>query len=241
MSHKLTISAKGLGELALPDFCPRCFWIKLKVGNKLPFQIFPGVFSSIDSYSKHLVISWFERHKGPPIWLEGLGYITDYTKSPHYSKFYIMDKATDITLRGSPDIIFNKKDGSYIIADFKTAKYTQKQDELLPMYETQLNAYALIGSQQGISPVSSLALIYTEPVTDETATARDDHHHETGFIMGFSAHIEQVALNPGSVQALLTKTREIYELATIPPYTDGCKNCQCLEGLLEIVRESSDD
>ena len=58
--------------------------------------------------------------------------------------------------------------------------------------------------------------------------------------MGFSAHIEQVVLNPGRVQALLAKTREISELDAIPRSTDGCKNCQCLEGLLEIVRESSD-
>jgi len=26
---KLRISAKALGELALPDFCPRCFRLKL--------------------------------------------------------------------------------------------------------------------------------------------------------------------------------------------------------------------
>jgi hypothetical protein len=42
----LRISAKNLGELALADFCPRCFWFKLKVENHLPFQVFPGIFSS---------------------------------------------------------------------------------------------------------------------------------------------------------------------------------------------------
>jgi len=26
---QLRISAKTLGELALPEFCPRCFWLKL--------------------------------------------------------------------------------------------------------------------------------------------------------------------------------------------------------------------
>jgi len=26
----LRISAKTLGELALPGFCPRCFWLKLR-------------------------------------------------------------------------------------------------------------------------------------------------------------------------------------------------------------------
>jgi len=45
---KLRISAKNLGELALSDFCPRCFWLKLHA-KRLPFQIFPGIFSSIDA------------------------------------------------------------------------------------------------------------------------------------------------------------------------------------------------
>jgi hypothetical protein len=54
--------------------------------------------------------------------------------------------------------------------------------------------------------------------------------------MGFSVHIQQVTLNPDSVQALLAKTRDIYELDEIPHHTEGCKNCKCLEGLLEIVK-----
>ena len=55
MAEILRISAKNLGELALPDFCPRCFWLKLKAHNRLPFQIFPGIFSSSDAYTKRVV------------------------------------------------------------------------------------------------------------------------------------------------------------------------------------------
>lgn len=53
--EQIKISAKNLGAVAMPDFCPRCFWIKLKTANKLPWQIFPGIFSSIDAYTKHCV------------------------------------------------------------------------------------------------------------------------------------------------------------------------------------------
>jgi len=58
MSEPLRISAKNIGALALPDFCPRCFWLKLKARNRLPFQIFPGIFSSIDAYTKRVVHAW---------------------------------------------------------------------------------------------------------------------------------------------------------------------------------------
>jgi len=48
---QLRISAKNLGELARPEFCPRCFWLRAHA-KRLPFQIFPGIFSSIDAYTK---------------------------------------------------------------------------------------------------------------------------------------------------------------------------------------------
>lgn len=73
MKEQIRISAKNLGAVALPDFCPRCFWIKLKLHNRLPFQIFPGIFSSIDSYNKRIVHSWFDKHNAPPAWMRALG------------------------------------------------------------------------------------------------------------------------------------------------------------------------
>lgn len=58
---QIRMSAKNLGELKLDKFCERCFWIKLHCENRLPFQIFPGIFSSIDSYTKKITNVYFER------------------------------------------------------------------------------------------------------------------------------------------------------------------------------------
>ncbi|MHA1973162.1 MAG: hypothetical protein ACTSW1_09225, partial [Candidatus Hodarchaeales archaeon] len=81
----IRISAKNLGQLALPNYCPRCFYIKLKLNNKLPWQIFPGIFSSIDSYSKKITWTYFEKYKKLPPWFSG-----EFVKPipvPHWSKF----------------------------------------------------------------------------------------------------------------------------------------------------------
>ncbi len=239
MKDQIIVSAKNLGGLARPKFCERCFWIKLKLGTKLPFQIFPGIFSSIDSYSKKLVHSWFDKHNGPPAWLARLDGITGYREPPNFREFYVVDEKSGVRLRGEPDAVFTRNDGSYVIADYKTAKYTETQDELLPLYEVQLNSYAFIGENYGFSPVSELALIYTQPVTDHGAAARDENHVDDGFLMGFSAYIHRVGLDLGMIQPLLAKVREIYDLETIPPHTDGCKDCKNLEGLIEVVRASS--
>jgi hypothetical protein len=137
---QIRISAKDLGVLALPNFCPRCFWIRMHCANKLPFQIFPGIFSSIDSYTKKVTNVHFDRYSRLPAWLEGLAELGKPVKVPHYSKFGVLDEEADVLLRGTPDEILQKDDGSHIIVDYKTARFTRTQDSLLPLYEVQLNA-----------------------------------------------------------------------------------------------------
>lgn len=233
MSNQIQISAKNLGEIALPDFCPRCFWLKLRLKNKLPFQIFPGIFSSIDSYTKRVVYNIFDKFGESPSWLKDLGDVRGYIQSPHYSKFNILDRENNILLTGVPDCIFIRSDGAHVIVDYKTAKYTGTQDRLFPMYEAQLNAYAIIGNQCGFEPVSDLALIYMEPVTDMDAAADITNHRGDGFAMGFIANIHKVKLDPSIISPLLSKTREIYELNSAPSGYEDCKDCTLLDQLID--------
>jgi hypothetical protein len=64
----IQISASRLGEVVMDDLCERCYWLKLHLNHHLPFQIFPSIFSSIDSYTKDIVHSWFEAHGVPPVY-----------------------------------------------------------------------------------------------------------------------------------------------------------------------------
>jgi hypothetical protein len=234
MSEPITISAKNLGGVAMPGFCPRCFWITMHAEG-IPYQIFPGIFSSIDSYGKKLVHGWFDRHQSAPPWLNPLGSLKGYRNPPHYSKFSILDAQSNVLLRGTPDGILVLQDGSHLIVDYKTAKFTPHQDELFPMYEVQLNSYAVIGEQRGFSPVSGLALIYTQPVTDDATAHKDTNLTDAGFLMEFSAHIQPVDLAPGKIPPLLAKVREIYERKCPPHPEEGCKNCCLLQNLVAIA------
>ncbi len=105
------------------------------------------------------------------------------------------------------------------------------------MYEAQLNAYACIGEECGLSPVSGLALIYTEPLTDEDSASDDGNHKDGGFAMGFSVKIFDVPLDVSILEPLMAKVREIYELETSPPGRNGCKDCQQLGSLIELAHE----
>ena len=140
----LTISAKDLAQYASNKFCPRCGWVRLHV-KQLPFQMFPGIFSTIDRYNKLIIQSYFDREKSLPSWLGQLGEVKTYIPPPNWSRFSVVDENTDVTLRGEADGIFRMADGSHTIVDYKTAKYTPGQEKMLSVYEAQLNGYAYIG------------------------------------------------------------------------------------------------
>jgi len=233
MSNQFTISAKALGELALPNFCPRCFWIKLNA--KLPYQIFPGIFSSIDAYTKNVVHNYFDTYDCCPTWLKEVGDVIGYKKAPHSSKFSIVDKDTNIILNGIPDDIFVLSDCSFAIIDYKTAKFTGTQDGLFPIYKVQLNGYALIGENNGFNPISRLALIYMEPVALKDIEHENKHHRDDGFNMVFSAKILDVELNADLIKPLLHKAREIFDMNNPPNCVSGCENCQRLEDVVKCT------
>jgi hypothetical protein len=82
----LQISGKDLGALAMKGFCPRCFWISGR--TRLPWQIFPGIFSSIDSYSKKVVHGQFDRSEMPGR-LAPLGELKGYKDPPSAQRFRV--------------------------------------------------------------------------------------------------------------------------------------------------------
>jgi hypothetical protein len=232
--EQITISGKDLGALALEDFCPRCFWLKMRLGNKLPYQTFPGIFSSIDSYTKKVTNIHFEKNGVIPKWLAGLG-IVKPIKVPHWSKFFVVDPITNVHLRGMADDIFQKKDGSHYIIDYKTAKYTASQDHLLPMYATQLNSYAYIGNRTGYT-TTGIGLAYYEPQTELTQDGIDDVLLDHGFYMPFHCTLHQLKLDPdGTIPSLLQKLRSIVDQKKAPSGKIGCENCELLDQLFNYV------
>lgn len=227
------MSGKNLGGLALASSCDRCAWLKLRLQNRLPFQVFPGIFSSIDAFSKNVIHAYLDEHGAPPPWLTPLGEVTGYIDPPHWSQFQLVDKEYGVLLTGAADGIFTLRDGSLVIADYKTARYTAGQDVLLPMYEVQLNAYRLIAEHLGLGTVSQLALAYTEPVTDGTPATR--LIDRDGFSMPFTVKVVSVALQRDLVPPLLRRVRWLHEMVAPPAGRAGCKDCARVTAMLRCV------
>lgn len=204
------ISGKDLGALALEDFCPRCFWLERHNG-KAP-GIFPGIFSTIDSLSKKSVRRSFSERGILPDWLkiENVKSIIDFKKISMPIKDY-----GDWILTGNPDDVFELKDGSFHIVDYKTAKFTETQDKLLPMYEVQLNAYAYALPYQGLKPISQLTLIYCEP--------NPELDNDNSFKLTFISNNKEINLRLETIPILLKRAREILDNKNPPLPNPNCK------------------
>lgn len=231
----LRISARDLGSLALEEHCPRCFWAQRRAPNGVPYQIFPGIFSSIDSFTKKVVHQWFDA-TGAPQWLDPLGPLTGYKKPPHFSKFQVRHSGTGVLLTGAPDAIFTKANGSIIIADYKTAKFTGSQDALRAMYEVQLTAYAYIAKALKWPRVAAIALIYAEPMTDLVDAAPRNAARDRGFVMSFKATVKPLPLDLDRVEPLLERFRNLVKRKTAPPRRQGCTDCARLDGLVTLMQ-----
>ncbi len=203
------------------------------MGFKLPFQIFPGIFSSLDSYQKKIIHSYFDKHRHLPPWLQSLGQGTPMD-IPSLSEFRYHDSATDILLTGVPDELLQMPDSSIFIGDYKTAKHTGNQDALLPIYTTQLNGYALITEHIGVGEVSGLGLIYFEPQTDIDGIDVDALINSAGFNMKFAAKILPIELNLDMIPPLMQRVRQICDMDAAPEGRTGCKDCGLLNELMGL-------
>ena len=235
-SGGLTIAATELGYYASFGFCSRCAWVRLHVKD-LPFQGFPGIFSSIDRYNKLLVQNHFLREDRPPEWLAAIGDVREFVRPPHWSAFKAVDSQTGVTVRGEADAIFRCADGSYAIVDYKTTRYNPAYRSMFRAYRAQLNTYAYIAERVGLSPVSRLSLVYMEPATGEETAQEPRLVNGQGFSMDFNARVVPVDVDPERlVPPLLRQAARIHDMPTPPRGRNNCRDCEAMGRLLAAIR-----
>ena len=240
----MNISVSRLAEVAMPNFCPRCFWIKSKMGWELPFaRPMPSIFWDIDRYVKSIVRTHYDERGVLPKWFPYLGKVTRLEKVPRWQDFYFAHPQLKITLRGEMDELFQLDGSEYHIVDYKTARYTVTQSELLPMFEAQLNAYAFIAKHGGFfSPVTGLSLVYLEPDTDFLLNSRLLERSAEQLMLGFAPKVKSVEIMTDSfIEGLLHKATEISNLSEPPKPTPTCQNCRLVRSLFEAVSFSNLD
>ena len=208
------------------------------LSGELPFQIFPGIFSSIDSYSKQVTAQHFVQHGRVPMWFDGFGELGTPIRIPGWSRFQIIDPETNIRLTGIPDEILRNSKGEIWVGDYKTARLTSNQDLLLPMYAVQLNCYGMIAQGIDMGRVRGLGLLYYEPSTHIPDNECDTLIRRDGFFLQFCPKLKPVKFEPDIIPPLLRRVREICDCSDSPPPRLDCDDCYRLEKLIRTARPS---
>jgi len=232
-----TISAKNLGSLAMPDRCNRCAWLKVRLGFKTPWSSFPGIFGSIDSYSKQVTEVHMRERTVPPTWLQPFGDIRGQLPCPHWSKFSATDPATGIAVRGTPDERFLMADGTVAILDYKTSRFARdKVDTLMPMYRVQLAAYRWITLELEQRETSVTGLVYYSPPSKGDGTGFSmDSILADGFSMRFTANILPVQTDLQEVSTLIRYAKNLADTTVPPEGRLGCPDCAQVNQIIELV------
>ena len=230
----MRISAKNLGLLALPDSCERCFWMRAHLAWKSPWAIMPGIFSSIDGFSKRAILASYEKNGHFPPWIAGRWADVRPLKSLHHSTFRLTDPETGIIVTGVPDLILGLPNDRLAILDLKTARYSKHQDFLLPMYQIQLVGYALIAEGLGMGVVEALGLVYGEPPANDDNRGLDALVDDCGFSMPFKTTAEPIELDRALIPPLLREAKSLLEMENPPDGREGCKECKMVEEMARI-------
>lgn len=242
----LRLSARQLAQLNMPNFCPACFWIERHyTGKDMPFSIpMPGVFATIDSFSKSVVHACVHAGHPLPEGFPAIGEVKHCYESDvlNWQKFQIHHPETNIVLRGVPDDILVTSGGRYHILDYKTARATEFQDRLFPLYEGQLNVYAWIAerlSKHQRKP-ASLHLVYFQPQSFVSEKILDQICPKEGpRPLPFRIASRQVQLwEEGRVAELLHQARHLLDQSVAPEHLSGCENRERLHQLTQTYHLS---
>ena len=194
----------------------------------------PGIFSSIDGFSKRAILASYEKNGFFPPWIAGRWSDARPLPTPHHSTFRLTDPETGIVLTGVPDLIIGLSNRRLAILDLKTARYSKHQDALLPMYRVQLNGYALIAEGLGMGTVEALGLVYGEPPANDDNKGLDALVSDVGFSMPFRATAMPIEIDRSMISPLLKKANTLLEMENPPNGQEGCKECQMVYEMARI-------
>jgi len=237
-----TISVKNLAALALEKLCPRCYWRKLTLSFKLPYQILPSVFNVIDGYVKRVTNDTLGSTHALPAWLAPLGVQVTRRMGPdgtldttwgNWRKFKMM--VGDWEVRGECDELLQLPNSQLWIMDYKTSKRGDKASDWDPLYHAQLNMYAEIAEALGMGQVAKLSLVYYEPVVEPALVKIAEMVKPDGFAMGFKPLVLDVPRVPGTAQRLVEAAKRILAIGPGNPPMPDCKDCDYVQKLAQLV------
>lgn len=227
----MRLSVSDIGAIALKSFCSRCFWLKKITKNQLPYRIPPpGIFSNIDSFMKKIVINKIRNHSVGEF-IKELENAEELVNSDNkiFEKFF---PELNCYISGIPDAIFSNSDNSFSIVEFKTARFTSAQMDIITQYELQLQTYAMLLREFQMKPISKLLLVYLEPHISDMDIEVKSQVGET-ISLDFSPFVHSIKQNDYELFSLIKKAVSIIQRDEPPQASPSCRDCNSLNNIIK--------
>jgi hypothetical protein len=208
--------------------CPRCWYLKVVGGMRLPRGPMAPIFQKIDRGMK----LGFEGRRLDNIGIPGT--IVSGEKQVCTRPFPFPELGVSVQVKGKYDSLVLLDDGTYMVVDFKTSL---PQPKYVHHYANQLHAYALALEKPAVpnvSPpihVSSLALIVWTP---DGAMCIGDQDVPSALLGAMTAMT--VPMDRGAFEEFVRQIAERASLPGPPPPSEYCDQCSFMRDYAHYMR-----
>ncbi len=209
--------------------CRRCFWMKVRGGQKRPSGPFPKIFKRLDRQTK----AFFHGRRTEELAIAirpGRVILNDCRVRS--MPLEVPGHLPPVMLGGSIDTIIEFDDQSYGIVDYKTSG---PKEGHVANYARQLHAYALAAENPSpgsvtIRPITQLGLLVVEPTSMVSVK-------EGVAYVGIPRWVE-IERGDEAFMLFLSEVLDILELTSPPEPNPSCQFCAFVrDGLLSALAE----
>lgn len=199
--------------------CPRCFWLQVNKGIRQPEGIVSRLANRFDAVIKNYFDTFRSSGKLPPM-VEGK--LEGTIQNPFIEKYFVRinDK---YGFYGKLDECLENEKGELTPVDFKTSSSDPREKEILSAYQSQIDDYVFLLSENGKKVTGEGFLIYFFP-----DLAEDLHD---GFPM--IVHIQRLEGNPNKTLARIKNAIKVLQ-GDIPKSNPDCPFCKYRKAAQEV-------
>ena len=216
---RIWLSHTGLEGL---ERCPRCFWLSYRRGIRQPEGIVSRLANRFDTVLKNYFNIYRPNGELPPM-VEGK--LNGKLEDPFTEKYFVrIDDSYGFW--GKLDECLVTEKNEYIPVDFKTSSSDPREKETLPAYQSQIDAYLFLLSQNKKKIAGFGYLVYVFP------------DHSKNLHKGFPMiiHVVKLAGNPGKTAKKIAGAIKVLE-GEIPGSFENCNFCMWRDKVGDVLEK----
>lgn len=231
----LRISPKRLGLILLLTFCPACFWFKLRLRFRMPFDMFGGaIFRQLEQAEMAIFGHLLGQKGGLPKEFGPFRDIDGRVEFPRDWRKFQYSPQSNVVLYGEPDEIVSLSSGGIAVLDHKTARPKDGDDPLLPMYRCQTMGYGMIAEGLKLGTVRKAGLLYWTALQNDVIENPEKHYRGSQLWVPFAPTPIAFDVDFSVLEDPLKEAIRLWKAKTPPEHAERCPDAKRLEALFAL-------